>query len=576
MLSRLYIFLVLLMGLSTYAQECPNMVFPANGATNVPLNATIDWESVDGVPSYNITLGTTPGGDDILSSQFAGGSSYTPPLGLPANTTIYVTITLFFFNQPNITCPSTTFTTEPLTAIPNCTQVTNPPDMAADINPNTNISWQYAYGATGYFLSLGTTPGGTELLNNLDVGNTLSYNPTMELQEQTTFYATVTPYNPLGNAFGCTFQQFTTREASDIPDCSTIIYPQNGETNVPLSPLLEWSAVPDATGYIVTIGTTPTATDILDGAIFNTNSTPVVNFEPNKTFFITIVPFNDAGQAEGCVQTSFSTLLGCGPYLDFQSGEYITINPVIDFPETFSSCENEGPLVIASDDVAEGYRWYQIDQFGNENVISSTSEVTITENGTYRYEAYNTVVQNGNFIECPSSQVFEVLSSERPTIDNILARRTGQSLQLTVIVSGNGDYEYAIDNSNGPYSDSNIFTNVALGNHTIYVRDKNGCGIAERLFTQDLTVEGFPKFFTPNGDTINDYWQFIQPRGSDPVTFQSIRIFDRFGTFLKQISQDSQGWDGTVRGNRLPSGDYWFLAVDDTNREYKGHFTLKR
>jgi gliding motility-associated-like protein len=448
--------------------------------------------------------------------------------------------------------------------------------MAADINPNTNISWQYAYGATGYFLSLGTTPGGTELLNNLDVGNTLSYNPTMELQEQTTFYATVTPYNPLGNAVGCTFQQFTTREASDIPDCITIIYPQNGETNVPLSPLLEWSAVPDATGYIVTIGTTPTATDILDGAIFNTNSTPVVNFEPNKTFFITIVPFNDAGQAEGCVQTSFSTLLGCGPYLDFQSGEYITINPVIDFPETFSSCENEGPLVIASDDVAEGYRWYQIDQFGNENVISSTSEVTITENGTYRYEAYNTVVQNGNFIECPSSQVFEVLSSERPTIDNILARRTGQSLQLTVIVSGNGDYEYAIDNSNGPYSDSNIFTNVALGNHTIYVRDKNGCGIAERLFTQDLTVEGFPKFFTPNGDTINDYWQFIQPRGSDPVTFQSIQIFDRFGTFLKQISQDSQGWDGTVRGNRLPSGDYWFLAVDDTNREYKGHFTLKR
>ena len=44
------------------------MVFPANGATNVPLDATIDWESVDGVPSYNITLGTTPGGDDISLS----------------------------------------------------------------------------------------------------------------------------------------------------------------------------------------------------------------------------------------------------------------------------------------------------------------------------------------------------------------------------------------------------------------------------------------------------------------------------------------------------------------------------
>ena len=98
MLNKLYVFLVLLTGFSTYAQECPQLVFPANGATNIPLDATIDWESVDGVPSYNITLGTTPGGDDILSSQFASGSSFTPPLGLPANTTIYVTITLFFFD----------------------------------------------------------------------------------------------------------------------------------------------------------------------------------------------------------------------------------------------------------------------------------------------------------------------------------------------------------------------------------------------------------------------------------------------------------------------------------------------
>ena len=163
MLNRLYVLLVLLMGISTYAQECPNMLFPADGVTNIPLDATIDWETVDDVPSYNITLGTTPGGDDILTSQFASSSSYTPALGLPANTTIYVTITLFFFDKPNITCPSTSFTTEPLTAIPDCTQLTNPSDMAVDVNPNTNISWNYVYGAEGYRLSLGTTPGAVEL-----------------------------------------------------------------------------------------------------------------------------------------------------------------------------------------------------------------------------------------------------------------------------------------------------------------------------------------------------------------------------------------------------------------------------
>lgn len=568
--------MVLLLGITTYAQDCPNIIFPSNGASNVPLDATIDWETVDGVPSYNITLGTTPGGDDILSSQFASGSSYTPPLGLPANTTIYVTITLFFFNQPNITCPSYSFTTEPLTAVPNCTTITNPPAMAVDINPNTNLSWNYIYGAEGYRLSLGTAPGGTDLLNDVDVGNTLTYNPSLELPPETIIYASVVPYNVLGSAMGCTYQEFTTREASAIPDCATIIYPQNGETNIPLSPFLEWAAVPDATGYIVTIGTTPSGNDILDEGTFNTNSTPVVNFEPNKTFFITIIPFNDAGEAEGCSQTSFTTLLGCGPYLDFDTGEYVTINPEIDFPHTISTCENEVPLTITSTDEADGFRWYQIDEFDNETLISSEQEVIIPENGQYRYEAYNTVNQDGNTIECPSSKIFEVVSSEIPTIESIGAENFNGNLSLTVNVSGNGDYEYAIDNIDGPYSDNNNFENIEPGNHTIYVRDKNGCGIAEEEFVQDLTVEGFPKFFTPNGDNVNDYWQFIQPEAMGEVVLKSIRIFDRYGNFLKQISQNSLGWDGTVSGTPLPPSTYWFVAVDDSGQEIKGYFTLKR
>jgi len=576
MLNRLYILLVILVSITTNAQDCPNPIYPANGATNIPLDATIDWETVDGVPSYNIALGTTPGSNDILTSQFASGSAYTPALGLPANTTIYVTITLFFFNQPNVTCPSYSFTTEPLTAIPNCTQTSNPADMATDVNPNTNISWSYVYGAEGYRLSLGTTPGGTELLNDFDTGNVLTYNPPFELPAETSVYATIVPYNSLGEAMGCTYQQFATRAPSALPDCTTIIYPQNGETNVPLSPFLEWSAVSDATGYIVTIGTTPAGSDILEEGTFNTNSTPVVNFEPNKTFFITIVPFNDAGRAEGCTQTSFTTLLGCGPYLDFDTGDYVTINPEIDFPDTISTCENEGPLTIVSTDEAKGFRWYRIDEFENETLISSNKEVTITENGQYRYEAYNTVDQSGNTIECPSSKIFEVVSSEIPTIDGIRPESFNGNLSIAVIVSGNGDYEYAIDNIDGPYTDNNTFENIAPGNHTIYVRDKNGCGITQKEFTQNLTVEGFPKFFTPNGDNINDYWQFIQPEAMGKVVLESIRIFDRYDNFLKQISQNSLGWDGTVRGSALPPSTYWFVAVDDSGQEIKGYFTLKR
>jgi hypothetical protein len=65
---------------------------------------------------------------------------------------------------------------------------------------------------------------------------------------------------------------------------------------------------------------------------------------------------------------------------------------------------------------------------------------------------------------------------------------------------GIGDYEFTLDDSFGTYQDEPNFDFVASGLHTIYVRDKNGCGTA----AIEVSVIGYPKFFTPNNDGIND------------------------------------------------------------------------
>ncbi|RIV45339.1 T9SS type B sorting domain-containing protein [Flagellimonas pelagia] len=576
MLNRKLLFLVLLMGVMAHAQNCPDLLSPAEGAVNVPLNTTISWNPVDGVNAFIISLGTTPGGNDIVSPKFVSGTTYTPPLGLPENETIYVTISLYFYDGPDITCPSISFTTESLTQPPaSCATMTQPSDMATNVNPKTNISWNYVYGATGYLVRLGTTAGGNDILEQ-DVGNRLTLNPDIDLPAETPIFATIIPYNDIGTAMGCSAQQFTTGMVSDLPECTSMTYPPNGETNVPLTTELEWNEVAGATSYYVTIGTTPTSSDILDNSRFYTNSTPIFNLEPNKTYFITISPSNETGTAMGCQKESFTTSFGCGPYWDVNVGDFVTINPEIDFPDTISFCENEAPYIAFSTDVADGYRWYKVDDKDNETLLSETSEVAISENGTYRYEAYNLVDREAGTLECPTTKIFHVVSSEMASIDNLRVQNSNGLLSIQVEASGIGDYEFAIDNMNGPYSDSSVFSNIEPGNHTLYVRDKNGCGVAQEAFIQDLTLEGFPKFFTPNGDNINDYWQFIQPEKSAEVVFQSIRIFDRYGKFLKQISQDSQGWDGRIAGRPLPSGDYWFVAIDDSNQEIKGHFSLKR
>lgn len=575
MKRKLLLILTLCISAIGLSQDCPPLLSPTAGAINVPVDATITWDAVDGIPGYQIRLGTAPGLSDLGQASVGSATSYTPPLGLPDNTEVFVTIVLDFLFQggTDIICDSLSFTTEDVTTAPGCTTLRTPVDGSTGVSVFTNILWNYAPTATEYDVIVGTAPGLGDI--SITTVNTLGFNPPGEFPPDTIIYVQIIPRNENGTASSCTEFSFRTGAVAPLPGCTSLVQPLNGETNIPLTPLIEWVAVPGATGYRVTIGTTPGGSDVLDNATFFTNSTFVIDFEPNRTFFITIIPFNDSGDAFSCGQESFSTLLGCGPFLDPSTGEFVSLNPDITLPSVFSFCENADPQIITAPAGADGYRWFSVDPFGNESLLSEETEISISETGNYYLEAYTIVSQPGGVIECPTILEFDVVSSEIGTINNLAVTETALGLRIEVQVTGSGDYEYAIDDINGPYQDSNVFSPVTPGGHTLYVRDKNGCGIAEESFVQDLTVEGFPKFFTPNGDTINDFWQFIQPQG-DQIVLESIRIFDRYGMFLVQISQDSPGWDGTFNGRPLPSGGYWFKAIDDTAREVQGFFTLKR
>ena len=92
-----------------------------------------------------------------------------------------------------------------------------------------------------------------------------------------------------------------------------------------------------------------------------------------------------------------------------------------------------------------------------------------------------------------------------------------------------------------------------------------------------MDLLGAPKFFTPNGDGFNDFWQVINIT-KKPASV--INIYDRYGKLLTSLTSDSQGWDGTLNGKPLPATDYWYeVLVNENNgntRIKKGHFALKR
>ena len=91
----------------------------------------------------------------------------------------------------------------------------------------------------------------------------------------------------------------------------------------------------------------------------------------------------------------------------------------------------------------------------------------------------------------------------------------------------------------------------------------------------DISVIGHAKFFTPNNDGYNDFWQ-IKGVNTNYQANSTVLIYDRYGKLLKQLSVKSDGWDGTFNGKLLPTDDYWFKVFLEDGRVYSGHFSLKR
>lgn len=145
------------------------------------------------------------------------------------------------------------------------------------------------------------------------------------------------------------------------------------------------------------------------------------------------------------------------------------------------------------------------------------------------------------------------------------ASPTTRIIQIDVV--GTGQYEYSLDGMF--YQDASVFENLTAKEYHIYVRDKNSCSV----LTKDIFVLMHPKFFTPNGDGFNDFWNLKFLKNEPEI---QISIFDRYGKLLKMFSPVEAGWDGTFNGNPLPASDYWFRVIRANGKEYNGHFTLER
>jgi gliding motility-associated-like protein len=228
--------------------------------------------------------------------------------------------------------------------------------------------------------------------------------------------------------------------------------------------------------------------------------------------------------------------------------------PILSVPESIPVCENSSVTINAGLGF-DSYVW---------STLETNPSITVSNVGVYSI----TVTQNHGNRVCSMTKDFKVILSNVALISTEVQDWTDIENVISVSVSSSsvGNYEYSIDGV--AYQDSNIFSGLRSGDYTVYVRDKNGCGISN----QEVFILNYPKVFSPNGDGFNDTWA-VRFSESEPKLM--VKIFDRYGKLIKELNAMST-WDGTYNGHELPSTDYWFVVTRENGRVYKGHFAMKR
>ncbi|MES2240116.1 MAG: T9SS type B sorting domain-containing protein [Bacteroidota bacterium] len=250
------------------------------------------------------------------------------------------------------------------------------------------------------------------------------------------------------------------------------------------------------------------------------------------------------------------------------------------FTPNANQCANPQTINIVVDPNSPGFSDFDICSGSGATTLSNVSPTGVTGTWTPTNIVDDMTSASYTFTpdpgQCATPQTINVTvvpSNMLTDFDWTVSEAFAENQKVTIAaIAPGGNYLYQLDA--GPFQSSPVFEYVASGTHSVTVIDQAGCSVP--ITKTDIIVVNYPKYFTPNNDGYNDNWNISELSAQ---TYAYIRIFDRYGKLLKQISPNGSGWNGTYNGHIMPADDYWFVIhymENNSVKEFKSHFSLKR
>ena len=298
-------------GVSYYTNSPPNIPSypsPTDGATNVALNADLNWTGGDPDPgdtvTYDVYFGTSGSPPKVVGNQSA---TIYDPGALNFGTTYYWKIVAWDNHGATATGPIWSFTTR-ANHPPNTPSSPSPPDEAVNVNLNADLNWSGGDPDPGdtvtYDIYFGTTnPPPIKTYGH----TTTTYDPgTMEYG--TTYYWKIIAWDSFGESAAGPIWSFTT-EANSPPNIPSNPSPSDGATNVELDATLNWTGGDpngDPVTYDVYFGDSSPPPKVIANQSGTTYDPGILEF--STTYYWKIIAWDEYGAT------------ATGPIWDFATG----------------------------------------------------------------------------------------------------------------------------------------------------------------------------------------------------------------------------------------------------------------
>jgi len=347
----------------------------ATGITSTGFTA--NWSASTGATGYFLDVSTSATFASFVYNNMSVSGTSQVITGLSAGTTYYFRVAATNAGGTSAESTTATLTTAPGTP------------TATAANPITTTgftaNWNAVAGATSYVLDVGTTSGGTDIINGTNVGNGISSAVT-GLASATTYYYRIRALNsggPSSNSNVITVLTATPVPAAPVATAGNPITTTGFTAN--------WGAVPGATGYFIDVSLSSTfASFVLSNvSVGNGVSSAVTGLSSATTYYYRVRGSNVGGAG---ANSNVITVLTATPIPGAPTATAAGTITTTGFTANWTA--PSGPITGYYLDLATDAGFSSLVASFNPLTVASVSNVTITGLASsttyyYRVRAYN-------------------------------------------------------------------------------------------------------------------------------------------------------------------------------------------